>query len=251
MKVYHIVYEPNFNSLILHFWTKCNLKCRCCYCQFEKYDFGTIDDPIGQIANKPPVEPPTRFLSFEEVMEIIKDLEIKVAVFVGTEASLDPELPRLAKALHQKFNCHNFLLTNGMVIVDMEHIDEIIVSIKAISDDLHKDYTGISNKKVLENFVKLHKTGKKLQAETVFIPDYVDAKEVEKIAEFVASISPDITFDITLRVDAYFPVPGCPWRAATKEEVEEAAMLARKHVKKVSCLTLDMKRIGEKAKQLF
>ena len=247
MKVYHIVYEPDFNSLILHFWTKCNLKCRCCYCQFEKYDFGTIDDPIGQIANKPPVEPPTRFLSFEEVMEIIKDLEIKVAVFVGTEASLDPELPRLAKALHQKFSCHNILLTNGVVLMDMEHIDEIIFSIKAVSEDLHKDYTGKPNKEVLENFTKIYKTGKKMQAETVLIPEYIDAFEVEKTARFVASVDPDIT----LRVDAYFPGPGCPWRAATKEEVEEAAELARKHVKKVSCLTLDMKRIGEKAKQLF
>ena len=246
MKIYHIVYEPNFNALAFHFWTKCNLMCRCCYCQFEKYDFGIIDDPIGQIANKPPVEPPTRFLSFEEVMNTVKDLDVKVAVFVGTEASLDPELPRLAKALHEKFGCHNFLLTNGMVITDMEHIDEAIVSIKAISEDLHKDYTGRSAKRVLENFVKLYKTGKKLQAETILIPDYVDAKEVEEIAKFVASVDPEIT----LRIDAYFQVPGCPWRAATKEEVEEAAELARKHVKKVSCLTLDMKRIGEKAKQL-
>lgn len=247
MKVYHIVYEPNFGAMAFHFWTECNLECRCCYCQFEKYDFGTIDDPIGKIANKPPVEPPTRFLPFEEIMDLIKDLEIKVAVFVGTEASLDPDLPRLAKALHEKFGCHNFLLTNGVMLADMEHIDEVIVSIKAISEDLHKDYTGKSNKKVLENFVKIYETGKKLQAETVFIPDYVDAAEVERIAEFVASVDPEIT----LRVDAYFPVPNCPWRAATKEEVEEAAELARKHVKKVSCLTLDMKRIGEKAKQLF
>ena len=81
----------------------------------------------------------------------------------------------------------------------------------------------------------------------MLIPDYVDAAEVERIAGFVAGVDPKIT----LRVDAYFPVPNCPWRAATKEEVEEVAELARKHVKNVNCLTLDMKRIGEKAKQLF
>ena len=248
MKVYHLVYEPSFKSLDIHFWTSCSLNCRGCYTRFEKLDFGVIDDPVGKIAARSqPDEPPRRFLSLNELMSLIEDKEIKYAIFMGTEASLDPDLPRLAKALHQKFNCHNILLTNGVVLTDMEHIDEIIVSIKAISDDLHKDYTGRSNKKVLQNFVKIYRAGKKLQAETVLIPDYVDATEVEHIARFVASVDPEIT----LRVDAYFPVPSCPWRAATKEEVEKAAELARKHVKKVSCLSMDLEWQGERPKQIF
>jgi len=248
MKAYHLVYEPSFKSLDIHFWTPCSLDCRGCYTRFEKLDFGVVENPVGKIAAmKHPAEPPERYLSFNKLMSLLEGKEIKYAIFMGTEASLDPELPRLAEALHQKFNCHNILLTNGVVLMDMEHIDEIIFSIKAVSEDLHKDYTGKPNKEVLENFTKIYKTGKKMQAETVLIPEYIDAFEVEKTARFVASVDPDIT----LRVDAYFPVPGCPWRAATKEEVEEAAMLARKHVKKVNCLSMDLEWQGERPKQLF
>jgi len=248
MKVYHLVYEPSFKSLDIHFWTPCSLDCRGCYTRYEKLDFGVIEDPVGKIAAmKQPCQPPRRFLSFDKLMSLIKDKEIKYAIFMGTEASLDPELPKLAEALHKRFNSHNILLTNGVVLADMEHIDEIIFSIKAVSEELHKDYTGKPNDKVLQNFAKIYETGKKLQAETVLIPEYIDASEVEKTARFVASVDPEITF----RVDAYFPVPGCPWRAATREEVEEAAELARKHVKNVNCLTMDLEWQGERPKRIF
>jgi len=247
MKVYHIAYEPSYKSLDIHFWTKCNLSCRGCYCQYEKYDFSLIDDPVGRIATKPLEAPPTRFLSFEEVMEHIKGLEIKYAIFFGTEAALDPELPMLARALHQQFHSYNILLTNGLKLTDMEHIDEVIFSIKAYSDEIHRDYTGRSNKKILANFAKIYQSVKKTQAEVVIIPDYIDAQEVERVAKFIAGVDKDIT----LRVDAYFPVPGCPWRAATKEEVEEAAELARRHLNNVTCLTLEMERIGDKAVKVF
>ena len=40
-------------------------------------------------------------------------------------------------------------------------------------------------------------------------------------------------------------------RPANTEEVEEAAMLSRKHLNKVNCLTLDMKRIGDKPERIF
>ena len=247
MKLYHIAYEPSYHSMDFHFWTECNLKCQACYTNWEKLDFGLMDDPVAEIAVAAPETPPEEFLSFDEVMQRLEGKEIKYAVFMGTEAALDPELPRLAKALHEKYGSYNILLTNGVKLTDMEHIDEIICSIKAYSDDIYKEYAGRSNKKVLENFRKMSLTGKKLQAETVFIPGLVEADEIEKLARFVASVGKDINF----RIDAYFPVPGCPWRAATKEEVEEAAGLARKHLNNVTILTLDLKRIGDKAVRIF
>ena len=247
MKVYHIAYEPSYQSLDVHFWIPCNLECRGCYTNYELYDFGLIDDPIAEMPSKKKQRPPEKFLSYSEVVKMLEGKEIKYAVFMGTEAGLDPELPKLAEMLHREFGSYNIILTNGLKLFDMEHIDELIFSIKAFSEDIHKEYTGKSNKKILNNFVKIYGTGKKLQAETVLIPDYVDAKEVERIAKFVAGVDKDITF----RIDAYFPVPGCPWRAATKEEVEEAAELAKKHLNNVTCLTLDMKRIGDKAVRIY
>lgn len=247
MKIYHIAYEPAFKSLDIHFWTDCNLSCRACYTDYEKLDFGLIDDPIAKISTKPKETPPTRFLSLAEVMTLLKDIDIERVIFIGTEPSLDPELPALAEALYHEFNCYNIMLTNGLKLTSLEHIDEVIFSIKAYSEELHRDYTGKSNKAILRNFGTIASSGKRLQAETVLIPGYIDKYEIERIAKFIS----DVGNSISLRIDAYFPVGDNPWRAATAIEVEAAAELARKHLNKVNCLTLEMKRIGDKSVRIF
>ena len=247
MKVYHIVYEPLFKSADIHFWTRCNLACRACYTKYEKLDFGLFDDPISMIATKPSEEPPSCFLSLSEVIDLIEGRDIDDVIFMGTEPTLDPEMPLLAEELRRRFNCRIILLTNGFERGNLDHIDEIIFSLKAYKDDLHRDYTGKSNGRILNNFFSINRSGKKLQAETVIIPGYIDATEIEHIAGFIASVDTVIP----LRIDAYFPVGDNPWPAATAEEVEAAAKAARKHLRHVSCLTLDMKRIGEKPIRLF
>ncbi len=247
MKVYHIVYEPTFKSVDIHFWTGCNLNCRACYTNYELLDFGLHEDPIAMLATKPRQEPPAHFLSIEEVMVHLEGLDIDTAIFMGTEPALDPELEPLAEALHKRFHCHNIILTNGLKAISLENIDEVIFSIKAFSEELHLDYTGRSNKDILYNFTVVYSSGKRLQAETVLIPGYIDAAEIERIAMFVASVDNDIPF----RIDAYFPVGDNPWRAATAQEVEKATRLAGKHLSKINCLTLDMKRIGAKPVRIF
>lgn len=242
MKAYHIVYEPTFRSVALHIWTDCNLSCRGCYCQHEILDFGLIDNWAERVASQVPASPPTRFLSLEKVMKLIGGLDIDRAVFIGTEPSLDPELPTLAEALHRMFGSYNIMLTNGVRLTEMKHIDEVIFSLKAISDDIYRDYTGRSNKRTLENFVTVYNSGKKLQAECLLIPGYIDVQEVEHIARFVASVDKDIT----LRIDGYFPLNGCPWPAATATDVEKAVKVARKHLTRANYLTVEMERIGDK-----
>lgn len=246
MQVYHIVYEEAYRSADIHFWTECNLKCRACYTRFETLDFGLYDDPIARIADKAPETPPQHFLSCSEVVAKLEGLPLERAIFIGTEPALDPEMPNLAMALHREFGCYNIMLTNGAHLADLTDIDEVIFSIKAISPGCHQAYTGRDNARILDNFTQLARRKIKMQAETVLIPGIIEANEVERVAMFVAGVDPAIT----LRIDAYFPVPGCPWRAASREEVEEAAELARRHVQKVSVLTLDMKRSGDKPVRL-
>jgi pyruvate formate lyase activating enzyme len=247
MKVYHVVYEPTSKSVDIHFWTQCTLACRACYTRHETLDFGLFDDPISHIACKGPERAPSRFLSLEDVIALLKGLEIRAAIFLGTEASLDPDMPALARALHREFHSYNILLTNGLKPADMGDIDEVIFSLKAVTPSVHKEYTGRDNAAILRNFEALARSGRKMQSETVFIPGLIEADEVERVAGFIAGIDKDIT----LRIDAYFPVGDNPWRAATTAEVEEAACLARRHLDKVTCLTLDMKRTGDKPLRLF
>ncbi len=245
--VYHMAYEPSYGSLDIHFYTRCNLKCRACYTRFELEDFSLLDDPTGQMMHKNEVTPPQKFLTLDGVKTLLEGLDIRNVILVGTEAALDPALPKVARMLKEDFGAYNILLTNGVMLTDMTHIDEVILSIKAMDDDIHKEYTGRSNQKVLDNCNRIYSMGKKLQIETVLIPGYIGACDVERVAKFVASINPEIP----LRIDAYFSVSGCPWPDATNEEVEKAAELARKHLRHVSYLTLDMKRIGDKAVRIF
>ncbi len=247
MRVYHIVYEATYRSADIHFWTTCNLKCRACYTRYETLDFGLYDDPIARIADKAPEAPPRHFLSCKEVMSKMSGLPLERSIFIGTEPALDPEMPLLARTLHQEFGCYNILLTNGLYRADLTDIDEVIFSIKAVTPENHRAYTGRGNHRILENFALLARNGVKMQAETVLIPGLIDAAEIERIAKFVSGVDPTIP----LRIDAYFPVPGCPWRAASRAEVEGAADLALRHLQKVSILTLDMKRTGEKPTRLY
>jgi pyruvate-formate lyase-activating enzyme len=247
MKVYHVVYEPSFKSADIHFWTECTLACRACYTRYETLDFGLFDDPIAAIASKSPQKPPDKFLTVGEVMGLLRGRSLDRVIFMGTEAALDPEMPELARALHEEFGSYNVMLTNGLKLADMSDIDELIFSLKAVSPGLHREYTGRDNTAILDNFRALARARKKIQAETVLIPGLIEAGEIERISAFMAGIDRGIT----LRIDAYFPAGNNPWRAATAPEVEAAAERARKHLDKISCLTLDMKRTGDKPLRLF
>lgn len=247
MKVYHVVYEPDYKSLDVHFWLPCNLKCRACYTRYETLDFGLFKDPIKHIASKAPVDPPDHFYNLSDIRDALKGIDARCAVFMGTEPALDPEMPYLAEYLKREKGAYNIMLTNGLQMADLNYIDELIFSLKAFTPALHRAYTGRDNSRILRHFSELYAAGQKLQAETVLIPGLIEADEIEKIAQFVASVSPDII----LRIDAYFPVGDNIWRAASRQEVEEAVARARRYVHQVSCLTLDMQRMGKPPVQIL
>jgi len=233
MNIYHITYAPAVETVHLHFWG-CNLSCRACVLRKEIYDChlretrGVIFKKEGEIAETPP-----RFLDVEEVMKILGRLGIRTVIFMGAEPALDPGLPQLAETLHKEFKSYNILLTNGFRLINLEHIDEVVFSIKAVTDSLHRDFTGKSNKKSLNNFINLNQSGVRLRAESIFIPEYINFSEIENIARFIAGINSAIPY----RIDAYIPVGDNPWRRPTTEEVEEATTVAKRHLANVSCLT--------------
>jgi pyruvate formate lyase activating enzyme len=246
-KVYHIIYEPSFRSIIFHHWTECNLHCSGCFCRYEKLDFSLFSDWQGNLKAKDSETPPEHFLSVGEIMKRIHGLDIERAVFIGTEPSLDPGLPVLAREMHDVFSSYNILFTNGVNLIDYSDIDEVIFSIKAYSDNLYRSYTGRSNSKMLKNFQKLAQSGIKLQAEMLLIPGLIDKKEVEKVARFITSIDNDIA----LRIDGYFPIKDCKWIAATDDDIQEANEVAKKYLKNVNYLSSEMERVGEKTIRIF
>jgi pyruvate formate lyase activating enzyme len=232
MNVYHIAYAPKAKIVHLHFWG-CNLSCRACLLLKEIYDCHIEEIRSSIFAEEKKTEgAPRKFLGLEKVMEILGKLEVASVIFMGGEPAIDPGLPQLAEALHKKFKSHNILLTNGFKIIDLEHIDEVVFSIKAVTDSLHRDYTGKSNKKALNNFVRLNQSGIRLRTESIFIPEYIDHLEIENIARFIGRVNRNIPY----RIDAYIPVGDSPWRRPTTEEMEEAVTTAERYLANVSCL---------------
>lgn len=233
MNVYHISYSPDTKIVDLHFWG-CNLACRACLLKREIYDchLDETRDRIRQEQNREN-RVPDEFLDMEQVLQYLGKLEVVQVILMGAEPALDPELPRLTEALHREFSSYNTLLTNGFHPPDFTHIDEVVFSIKAVTGSIHRDFTGSSNEKSLENFVTLYNSDIQLRAESIYIPGYIDSIEIGKIARFIA----DIDRDIPYRIDAYIPVSGNPWRRPAPREIEHAADIARKHLNNVSYLT--------------
>jgi len=132
-------------------------------------------------------------------MQFLGKLEVSQVIFMGAEPVLDPQLPQLAEALHREFSSYNVLITNGFKLIDRKHVDEVVLSIKACTDTLHRHYTGKSNKEALKNFITLYQSGTKLRTESVLIPEYIDHREIENIARFIAEVDKSIPY----RIDAY------------------------------------------------
>ncbi len=79
--------------------------------------------------------------------------------------------------------------------------------LKAWDENLHVALAGITNKRTIENFLRVgEKIGQRpipplLIASTLLVPGYIDEEEVKSLARFMASISPDIPYSLL----AFYP----------------------------------------------
>ncbi len=232
MNVYHITYGPAAKTVQIHFWG-CNLSCRACLLKREIYDCHLKETRDRLFRQESPADrAPSSFLDLDTVLGLVGRLDIRQAIFMGAEPALDPELPALAAGLHRRFSTLNVLLTNGFRVPDLNDIDEVVFSIKAIDDKLHRDYTGRSNRPALENFVELHRRGVKLRTESIFIPEYIGPAEIEAVARFIGGVDRTIPY----RIDAYIPTGDNTWRRPAPGEIQQAAALARQHLDNVAYL---------------
>jgi pyruvate formate lyase activating enzyme len=230
MNVYHITYSPAAGIVHLYFWG-CNLSCRACIRRKEPYNYHIRDRNFNGATKSPEI--PGDYLELPKIRQLLEKLDVNRVVFMGAEPTIDPQLPQLAGELHREFSSYNVLLTNGFNLIDLSHIDEVVFSLKAHTNTLHRHYTGKSNKRALENFVKLYQSGTKLRTESIFIPEYIDGTETENIARFIAGVDNSIPY----RIDAYIPTGDNPWRRPDAREMQNAVNLARKYLLNVSCLT--------------
>lgn len=234
MNIYHISYAPEVRQAYIHFWG-CNMKCRACLCLKEIYDCHLEETRHRIFGQKGFPETPEQFLGIEEVLDLLAGLDLKVVFFMGMEPTEDAGLADLARELRDRFGTRHILLTNGYRLSPLRDIDEVVLSIKAVSEDVHLDYTGKGNAETLRNLRTIYSMEKKLLVESILIPDYIDREEIGRIAAFIASVDISIPY----RIDPYLPVGDNPWRRPTAEEMKEAAAEAGKHLLNVSFLAVN------------
>ena len=214
-----ITYSSRFKRAAVYGDYRCNFRCRGCSYKLKS--------PEGTES----------LFSAERANEILAGLDVGRVHFLGGEPTLNPDLAEVARFAHEELGTYTKIGHSTGIRMPPPGIDAISVSLKAFDDDLHKDYTGVSNAPVLTNFKAMYRQGIQVDASSVLIPDYIGPEEIERIARFIASVDPRIPYHII----GYVPVPGAPWRAPTREEVEEAADMARRYLAHVtfSALTVD------------
>ncbi|RLA99211.1 MAG: hypothetical protein DRG55_08195 [Deltaproteobacteria bacterium] len=221
MAVYHITYAPEVKELYLYLDAGCPMRCWGCITEFYPLDCH-MASPGGAPRGPLPVE---------EALRAVEPLEVKKALFLGREPTVDPDLPRLLKALKAR-GVHNVLITNGWRVLT-EGVDEVCLSIKAVTPRVFQAFTGLEDpRRVLENFRRYASTGVLLRAESVLVPGLVEQPEIGRIARFIAGVNPSIPY----RIDAYLPHPGDSYRAPTLRELQEARERARRYLKEVTIL---------------
>jgi pyruvate formate lyase activating enzyme len=110
--------------------------------------------------------------------------------------------------------------------------------LKAFDESLHLALTGVSNRRTLDNFRRAalrsieqpaggHRRGElpPVVASTLLVPGYVDSREVEEIAAFIATIDRDIPYSL-LGFHPNFYMPDLPRTSVGHAEEAEAAARA-------------------------
>lgn len=167
-----------------------------------------------------------RKLTFEKrtrtIDEFLRSLSPAVACICYFGGDPSPQAPFAIKASEEAIkNKKNRILricweTNGLFnknllksVVRLSLLSGGCVKfdLKAHDERLHIALTGVSNRKILENFafvatfIKERSEVPLLVASTLLVPGYVDENEVYEIAKFIANINPSIPY----RLLAFYP----------------------------------------------
>ena len=219
MAIYKITYSEVFKRANIHNYG-CNFNCA--WCSYKLKNNGK----------------PDRFLSITQIKEVLSNLGLARIHFIGGEPTIYSGLAEIAEFAHNELGAYTKIGHSNGSHMPPENIDAWSVSIRTVSDKLHRAYTGgKSASKVLHNFKDGYDRGIEMDASSILIPNLFGKDEIEKIAQFIAEIDPNIPYHIV----GYVPTPDSPWRKPTPAEVKEAENIAKRYLKHVtsSCLNID------------
>jgi len=125
--------------------------------------------------------------------------------FTGGDLACQPEwyvesakeIKSLNRDLWVLFETNGYGLTPKTLDLFKEAgIDSFWLDIKAYDDKVHRGLTGVSNKWVLRLSEEIIDRGFVLEVSSVYIPGWVEADQIGKIAELLAQVDPTIPYAI-------------------------------------------------------
>ncbi len=192
------------------------------------------------------------FMSAKALAEKALDKRVSCVCFFGGDPS--PQMPHsletsrivLEKAEDEKRILRVCWETNGYMnprlaekAADyaLKSGGNIKFDLKAWSEALSIALCGVSNKPTIENFRHIEEKFYKkrpelpvLTASTLLVPGYVDAEEVENIAQFISQISPEIHYTLLAFYPCYV-MSDLP--TTSRKQALECQKVAEKHLKHV------------------
>jgi pyruvate formate lyase activating enzyme len=138
------------------------------------------------------------------VDEIIAEIEKEVVfydesqggvTFSGGEPLVQPRFLRALLKECRKRDIHTTLDTTGYVSLKtfksiIDKVDMFLYDLKIMNDQKHIEYTGVSNRPVIENLKILSKKGKKVIIRFPVIPGITDTEEnIKAVGKFVSSLN--------------------------------------------------------------
>ena len=155
-------------------------------------------------------------ISPEEIVEAAKKNNCKIIAYTYSEPTIFYELAYDTAKLAHENNIKNVFISNGYINEEplkeiSPYLDAANIDLKSFDDDFYKKVCGASLKPVLNTIKLMHKQGIWAEITTLVIPKENDSeKELNQIAEFIASVDKNIPWHISrfyphYRMDGKFP----------------------------------------------
>jgi pyruvate formate lyase activating enzyme len=149
----------------------------------------------------------------------------------GGEPLAQPDFLEEILCLCKEEDLHTALDTSGGAgWEDLErqlpYLDLVLFDLKTLSDDLHIQYTGVSNREILANFDRLQKSGVEIQVRRPVIPGVNDSwEEINQLGKFLGDKNGKIKIDLlpyhSLSADKYLRLgrKGSEWEEPTEVQL--------------------------------
>ena len=167
----------------------CNFSCR--FCQ---------NSSISQLRRS--VSSVQKF-SPSEIVKIALDNNIPAIAFTYNEPTVFFEFAYDIGVLSRKKGLKNVFVSNAFMSdlaleKSKDFLDAVNFDLKSFSEDFYRKICGGRLEIVLENIKKVHESDIHLEITTLLIDGYNDSpQEIKKIAEFIASLSPEVPWHIS------------------------------------------------------